>query len=150
MVPLALDLPGDSRRPEDQWFVGAEHAKPLVGRLDAHGRLPELGPGRETNMHWDIAADDPGEVGAADRDIVGQIVGDLESRPPGADRHGAVDVALAERQGCRLARLDGRPDRELAGLVGAQEAAEQCGGVGFGVAHPADLGVGRDEGDGAR
>ena len=138
------DLPFDAGCTQHHRLVGREHPKPALVGAQVHRRLGELGPRRERNHRLGLAADHPDQIGAARADVVGQVVGHQQAGPPGLDGHGAVDVALAQRQ-----RLPLRADREMAGVRVAEQSREHRRGIGLRMAHPHHVGLGGQQGDGS-
>ena len=138
------DLPFHAGGAQHHGLVGGEHPKPAVVGAQVHRRLSELRPRRERHHGLRLPADHPDQIGAARADVVGQVVGDQQAGPTGFDGHGAVDVALAQRQ-----RLPLRADFEMTGVRVAEQSREHRRRVGLGMTHPHHVGLGGQQRDGA-
>jgi len=137
---VVVDAPLHAGGTQHHRVVGAEHLEPVPVGLEAHRHLAELRPGREGDHGPGVAADHPGQVGAGGGHVVRQVVGDLQTGPTRFDGHGAVHVALRQRQAGPFRR-----DAEVPGLRPAQQMGEHRGRVRFGVAEPGDGGVGGEQ-----
>ena len=119
LVSVGGDVPQHTGGAEYVRLVGAEDPNALVDDLERDLTLAELGTGCKRDDRVGLTGNDAGQVGSSLWDVVGEVVGDGQARPAGLNCHRAVDVLLAQRQGCAS-----RPDREVAGPGSAEKVCE--------------------------
>jgi hypothetical protein len=137
--PVRGDGEADARRQQDDGVGGADDVKLPAACLHAEGRIGVIRPWCEGEPCRPGAGQHPDQAGDAFRGGL-KIVGHGDVSPPGFHDHGAVHVPLAQHPR-RLDRFHG----EVPGGVAAQDVGKEGAGVRQGVAHPADLGLGRHQ-----